>query len=151
MSEKSKMSATLFKGADSSVISQKSAFKEVAINISRIMKIDSKNVIDSLERREKANNTALIQGLAIPHIILEKNFSPWLYVFKSNKCIADWHCLDDSKVTVLICLVVPKKINQQDGNFKKIMYVINKLAEEDVVSQISKTKTAKQIINILES
>lgn len=145
------MSATLFKGVDGSVISQKSAFKEVAINVSRIMKIDSKNVIDSLERREKANNTALVQGLAIPHIILKKNFSPWFYVFKSNKCIADWYCLDDSKVKILICIVVPKKVNQQEDNFKEIKHVINKLAEDDVVSRISKTKTVKQIIDILES
>lgn len=145
------MSATLFKGVDGSVISQKSAFKEVAINVSRIMKIDSKNVIDSLERREKANNTALVQGLAIPHIILKKNFAPWFYVFKSNKCIADWYCLDDSKVKILICIVVPKKVNQQEDNFKKIRHVINKLAEEDVVSRISKTETVKQVIDILES
>jgi mannitol/fructose-specific phosphotransferase system IIA component (Ntr-type) len=148
--EKSKVNAVLFKGEDGSVTSQKNAFKEIATTVSKIMKIDLNEVIDSLESREKANNTALVQGLAIPHIILKENFSPWLYVFTSNKCIVDWHCLDDSKVKILICLIVPQKVNQHDDNFKKIRHVINQLAEDDVVSRISKTETAQQVINILE-
>ncbi|WP_270262735.1 PTS sugar transporter subunit IIA [Lactobacillus panisapium] len=151
MLEKFKMNASLFRYDNGSVISQKSAFKEVANNVSKIMKIDSKRVIDSIENREKTNSTALIEGLAIPHIILKGNFSPWLYIFKSDKDIADWNCLDDSKVSILICLIVPQPVNQQDDNFKKMHLVINKLAEDDIVSQISKTETARQVVDILRS
>ncbi|RMC39178.1 MULTISPECIES: PTS sugar transporter subunit IIA [unclassified Lactobacillus] len=150
MLEKSKAKKDLFKGKDDSITNQKSTFQEIATSIAKIMKIDSDEVLASLESREKVNNTALVQGLALPHIILKENFSPWLYVFTSDKCIADWDCLDDSKVKILICLVIPQKVNQQDDNFKKIRHVISKLAEDDIVSQISKAKTAKQVINILE-
>lgn len=149
LSRKSKVNETLFKGQDSSVISKKSAFREVSTTVSKIMKIDLRIVIESLANREIISNTALVQGIAIPHIILPKSFSPWLFIFRSSKNISDWKCLDDSKVRVLICLVVPQELSQKDKNFKEVRRIINKLAEDDVVSRISKAETAKQVIDIL--
>lgn len=149
MSGKSKAIENLFKGQDGSAISKKIAFKEVSTTVSKIMKVDLRTVIESLENREIISNTALVQGIAIPHIILPKSFLPWLLIFRSSKYISDWKCLDDSKVRVLICLVVPQELGQKDENFKEVRRIINKLAEDDIVSRISKAENAKQVIDIL--
>lgn len=151
LSKKSKANAILFKGEDGSACSQNSAFQKIASSVAKEMSISSKDVLASLTRREQANNTALVQGLAIPHIILKQHFSPWFFVFRSDNCLADWNCLDDSKVKLLICIVAPKMINQQDDNFRKIRQVINQLAEEKIVLQISKARTASQVIDILSN
>ena len=118
--------------------------------VSRKMNVSKVAVFKSLLTREKAANTALVKGVAIPHIILNYNFSPWLLISKSNTLISDWDCLDNSKVNKLICLVVPQVVKKSSISFKGVIDIMTKLADDAVIKEINKAKNAAEIVQILK-
>ena len=144
------MNEILLESCDFDVTDQKAAFQIVADIVASKMFVSKGTVLKSLSTREKIANTALVKGIAIPHIILESDFTPWLLILKSKTLIADWDCLDDSKVNTLICLVVPKIIKKTNKSFKKIIQIIDKLANDSVIAKINKAESATEIVQILK-
>jgi len=144
------MNEVLLKSCDIDVTDQKAAFQIIAGIVASKMDVSKVTVLKSLSTREKIANTALVKGIAIPHIILESDFTPWLLILKSKTLIADWDCLDDSKVNTLICLVVPKIIKKSNKSFKKIIQIIDKLANDSVIAKINKAERATEIVQILK-
>ena len=144
------MNEVLLKSCDIDVTDQKAAFQIIAGIVASKMDVSKVTVLKSLSTREKIANTALVKGIAIPHIILESDFTPWLLILKSKTLIADWDCLDDSKVNTLICLVVPKIIKKSNKSFKKIIQIIDKLANDNVIAEINKAESATEIVQILK-
>lgn len=144
------MNEVLLKSCDIDVTDQKAAFQIIAGIVASKMDVSKVTVLKSLSTREKIANTALVKGIAIPHIILESDFTPWLLILKSKTLIVDWDCLDDSKVNTLICLVVPKIIKKSNKSFKKIIQIIDKLANDSVIAKINKAESATEIVQILK-
>ena len=144
------MNEILLESYDFDVTDQKAAFQIIADIVAPKMEVSKVTVLKSLLTREKTANTALVKGIAIPHIILESDFTPWLLILKSKTLIADWDCLDDSKVNTLICLVVPKIIKKSNKSFKKIIQIIDKLANDNVIAEINKAESATEIVQILK-
>ena len=144
------MNEILLESCDFEVTDQKAAFQIIAGIVASKMDVSKITVLKSLSTREKIANTALVKGIAIPHIILESDFTPWLLILKSKTLIADWDCLDDSKVNTLICLVVPKIIKKSNKSFKKIIQIIDKLANDSVIAKINKAESATEIVQILK-
>ncbi|AWM75613.1 PTS sugar transporter subunit IIA [Lactobacillus kullabergensis] len=144
------MNEVLLKSCDIDVTDQKAAFQIIVDIVASKMDVSKVTVLRSLSTREKTANTALVKGIAIPHVILESDFTPWLLILKSKTLIADWDCLDDSKVNTLICLVVPKIIKKSNKSFKKIIQIIDKLANDNVIAEINKAESATEIVQILK-
>ncbi|WP_419513457.1 PTS sugar transporter subunit IIA [Lactobacillus kimbladii] len=144
------MNEVLLKSCDIDVTDQKAAFQIIAGIVASKMDVSKVTVLKSLSTREKIANTALVKGIAIPHIILESDFTPWLLILKSKTLIVDWDCLDESKVNTLICLVVPKIIKKSNKSFKKIIQIIEKLANDNVIAEINKAESATEIVQILK-
>ena len=144
------MNEILLDSCDFDVKDQKAAFQIIADIVASKIDVSKVTVLRSLSTREKTANTALIKGIAIPHVILESDFTPWLLILKSKTLIADWDCLDDSKVNTLICLVVPKIIKKSNKSFKKIIQIIDKLANDNVIAEINKAESATEIVQILK-
>ncbi len=144
------MNEILLDSCDFDVTDQKAAFQIIADIVASKIDVSKVTVLRSLSTREKTANTALIKGIAIPHVILESDFTPWLLILKSKTLIADWDCLDDSKVNTLICLVVPKIIKKSNKSFKKIIQIIDKLANDNVIAEINKAESATEIVQILK-
>ena len=144
------MNEILLDSCDFDVTDQKAAFQIIADIVASKIDVSKVTVLRSLSTREKTANTALIKGIAIPHVILESDFTPWLLILKSKTLIADWDCLDDSKVNTLICLVVPKIIKKSNKSFKKIIQIIDKLASDNVIAEINKAESATEIVQILK-
>lgn len=144
------MNEILLESYDFDVTDQKAAFQIIAGIVASKMDVSKVTVLKSLSTREKIANTALVKGIAIPHIILESDFTPWLLILKSKTLIVDWDCLDDSKVNTLICLVVPKIIKKSNKSFKKIIQIIDKLANDSVIAKINKAESAAEIVQILK-
>ena len=144
------MNEILLDSCDFDVTDQKAAFQIIADIVASKIDVSKVTVLRSLSTREKTANTALIKGIAIPHVILESDFTPWLLILKSKTLIADWDCLDDSKVNTLICLVVPKIIKKSNKSFKKIIQIIDKLANDSVIAKINKAESATEIVQILK-
>ncbi|MCX0290230.1 PTS sugar transporter subunit IIA [Lactobacillus kullabergensis] len=144
------MNEILLESCDFDVTDQKAAFQIIAGIVASKMFVSKKTVLKSLSTREKIANTALVKGIAIPHVILESDFTPWLLILKSQSLIADWDCLDNSKVNTLICLIVPRIIKKFNKSFKEIIQIINKLADENVISEINKAESATEIVQILK-
>ena len=144
------MNEILLDSCDFDVTDQKAAFQIIADIVASKIDVSKVTVLRSLSTREKTANTALIKGIAIPHVILESDFTPWLLILKSKTLIADWDCLDDSKVNTLICLVVPKIIKKSNKSFKKIIQIIEKLANDNVIAEINKAESATEIVQILK-
>ena len=74
------MNEILLESFDMNVTNQNEAFQIIATMVGRKMNVSKVAVFKSLLTREKAANTALVKGVAIPHIILNYNFSPWLLI-----------------------------------------------------------------------
>ena len=144
------MNEILLESYDFDVTDQKAAFQIIAGIVASKIDVSKVTVLKSLSTREKIANTALVKGIAIPHIILESDFTPWLLILKSKTLIVDWDCLDDSKVNTLICLVVPKIIKKSNKSFKKIIQIIDKLANDSVIAKINKAESATEIVQILK-
>ena len=144
------MNEILLESYDFDVTDQKAAFQIIAGIVASKMDVSKITVLKSLSTREKIANTALVKGIAIPHIILESDFTPWLLILKSKTLIVDWDCLDESKVNTLICLVVPKIIKKSNKSFKKIIQIIEKLANDNVIAEINKAESATEIVQILK-
>ena len=144
------MNEILLESYDIDVTDQKAAFQIIAGIVASKMDVSKVTVLKSLSTREKIANTALVKGIAIPHIILESDFTPWLLILKSKTLIVDWDCLDESKVNTLICLVVPKIIKKSNKSFKKIIQIIDKLANDNVIAEINKAESATEIVQILK-
>ena len=144
------MNEILLESCDFDVTDQKTAFQIIAGIVASKMFVSKKTVLKSLSTREKIANTALVKGIAIPHVILELDFTPWLLIIRSQTLVIDWDCLDDSKVNTLICLIVPRIIKKFNKSFKEIIQIINKLADENVISEINKAESATEIVQILK-
>jgi len=144
------MNEILLESFDMNVTNQNEAFQIIATMVGRKMNVSKVAVFKSLLTREKAANTALVKGVAIPHIILNYNFSPWLLISKSNTLISDWDCLDNSKVNKLICLVVPQVVKKSSISFKGVIDIMTKLADDTVIKEINKAKNAAEIVQILK-
>ena len=140
------MNEILLESFDMNVTNQNEAFQIIATMVGRKMNVSKVAVFKSLLTREKAANTALVKGVAIPHIILNYNFSPWLLISKSNTLISDWDCLDNSKVNKLICLVVPQVVKKSSISFKGVIDIMTKLADDTVIKEINKAKNAAEIV-----
>lgn len=144
------MNEILLESFDMNVTNQNEAFQIIATMVGRKMNVSKVAVFKSLLTREKAANTALVKGVAIPHIILNYNFSPWLLISKSNTLISDWDCLDNSKVNKLICLVVPQVVKKSSISFKGVIDIMTKLADDAVIKELNKAKNAAEIVQILK-
>lgn len=144
------MNEVLLESYDFDVTDQKAAFQIIAGIVASKMDVSKVTVLKSLSTREKIANTALVKGIAIPHIILESDFTPWLLIIKSQTLVTDWNCLDDSKVNTLICLIVPRIIKKSNKSFKKIIQIIDKLADDNVIAEINKAESATEIVQILK-
>ncbi|PXY84825.1 PTS sugar transporter subunit IIA [Lactobacillus melliventris] len=144
------MNEILLKTCDRSLTDQRTAFLIIADIVARKMNVRNETVLQSLSTREKIANTALVKGVAIPHIILDRNFSPWLLICKSNTLISDWNCLDNSKVNKLICLIVPQVVKKSNSGFREIIAIMNKLADDTVIAEINAAENAAEIAQILK-
>lgn len=144
------MNEILLESYDFDVTDQKAAFQIIADIVASKMEVSKVTVLKSLLTREKIANTALVKGIAIPHIILELDFTPWLLIIRSQTLVIDWDCLDDSKVNTLICLIVPRIIKKSNKSFKKIIQIIDKLADDNVIAEINKAESAAEIVQILK-
>ena len=144
------MTEILLKTCDRNLTDQRIAFQVIAGIVARKMNVRKETVLQSLSTREKIANTALVKGVAIPHIILDRNFSPWLLIFKSNTLISDWNCLDNSKVNKLICLIVPRVVKKSSSGFREIIDIMNKLADDTVITKINEAENAAEIAQILK-
>lgn len=125
------------------------AFLLMSYEIARQIKTSKRQILESMQKRESLADTALIDGIALPHVVLKKEFSPQLFIFKSDRYLQDWNCLDQSKVKNMICLVFPEKISSANQNYQVIRKVINRLANEEIDYQISQAKSSTEIIKIL--
>lgn len=137
------------KGFDLNVPTKLQAFKKISEKVAAQLSCDPHEVYESMCNREKLADTALIEGIAVPHIILDSFFSPQLLIFELKNNLSDWQCLDESHVKSLICLLCPKNVDADDPNFSKIKQFFIKLADEQIDQEIAKAKTAQEIINIL--
>ena len=144
------MNEILLESYDFDVTDQKAAFQIIADIVASKMEVSKVTVLKSLLTREKIANTALVKGIAIPHVILELDFTPWLLIIRSQTLVIDWDCLDDSKVNTLICLIVPRIIKKSNKSFKKIIQIIDKLADDNVIAEINKAESAAEIVQILK-
>ena len=144
------MNEILLESYDFDVTDQKAAFQIIADIVASKMEVSKVTVLKSLLTREKIANTALVKGIAIPHVILELDFTPWLLIIRSQTLVIDWDCLDDSKVNTLICLIVPRIVKKSNKSFKKIIQIIDKLADDNVIAEINKAESAAEIVQILK-
>lgn len=133
----------------SSTYSKNEVFEVIAEQVGLKTSTEKSIILNSLHQRENLADTALIKGVAIPHIVIDTNKKPQLFIFKLLNPIQDWICLDGTYVDTLISIFCPKNVNGYKKEIIELKKLFITLSNEDIEDKISRTSTSQEIIAIL--
>ncbi|MBE5059090.1 PTS sugar transporter subunit IIA [Lactobacillus crispatus] len=139
------MLSSLFKYFEIDAITQMSAFKQMALLASKELSIEANKILNSLQEREKVANTALIEGIALPHIIIDKIDKPKIFVFLDKHNIEDWQDLNNESIRILICYILPARVTYTDTSVRVLRKFSVKLADDQFIDRISSCRTISDL------
>lgn len=116
--------------------SKKQVLRSLANFLAQTSSERSDVIFENLLEREQVADTALEKGVALPHFVHEKNKEARILVATLEKSIPDWSCLDGSKVSLLICLVLPKEYTKQTPGIDQVIMVMKYLADSDLIASL---------------
>ncbi|MBF0779237.1 PTS sugar transporter subunit IIA [Streptococcus cuniculi] len=93
-------------------------------------------VFESLMARESVSDTALENGLALPHLISKNCQVAQVCIATLEEEVVDWICLDASKVELLLCLIIPRNYSEQTEGISQMIAVIQAVADSHFVESI---------------
>lgn len=111
----------------------------------KIMKSYEK-ILQSFNNREEEFSTGLEDGFAIPHAKNEEIKKPAIFIVKYKHDL-EWKTLDDSKVKVVVALLIPQ--NSTKDHLALLSSVSQKLLDSNVKEVLKTSDTPQEIINIL--
>lgn len=125
---------------------------EVLKHIGKLVsKYDSNITINEiykgLVKREKQISTAVGDGIAIPHTIVDKLKEPLVIVIENSDPL-DWKADDKNPVTTVISIIVPKQ--KQNMHLDILSTIASKLLDEKTISNFKKfsAKEIEEFINM---
>lgn len=84
------------------------AFLHISNFIATKIEIDAETILNGLNEREYESSTAIGEGIAIPHAILDDITTSYIFLhLPENK--VNWESYDNQFVDIIFCLIVPKK------------------------------------------
>lgn len=107
---------------------------------------DSEKLLEGYKKRESEFSTGLEDGFAIPHAKIKEIKKASIFVIKYSNAI-DWQTLDNSKVSIVISLMIPDKSNEQ--HLGLLSQVSQKLMSSEIRDKIKKSKDPQDIIDLL--
>lgn len=117
------------------------AFDMLASKASEITGLDKRLIINQYKQREALGSTALVNNVALPHILQQVESESFSIILIPNKAI-NW---DKNKVGLLYSLFVGKEIGDMSLYYDKLGdFLINDIA----IDRASKVKTTEEFMDI---
>lgn len=115
-------------------------FELIAKKISSKHKIPSKDIIKSLQAREAEFSTGIGNGIAIPHASLKiKNAE---IVVINTKSI-DWKAIDNKKVNLVVCLLVPSGKVGREKHFEMLTKISKSMLKQEFIQALRSGDASK--------
>lgn len=124
--------------------SKQEVLQDVSQIVERKLGILHQEVEASLLGREQDGDTAIIDGIAIPHIIVTSSECRALIV-KLEKPITDWKDLNGKPITLLICPITDNFLSKNVSGSYLIKKLFVSLADDKLLASISKAESASVV------
>lgn len=108
---------------------------------------DYKDVLNSFKEREGLGSTGMINEFAIPHAKSKSISESQIIFIKNNVGIDDWETLDESKVKLIIALLVPDENNEE--HLKILSNISKRLMNPEYVDKLKGSNSKSEIIELL--
>lgn len=141
--------SSLVTGQQLTGANKQEALQQLAHAAATTLNLDEIEVKATLMTREALADTALISGIAIPHIIIDKEFTPRICVVLLASPLEDWDCLDGTKVHLLLAFAVPQRTLVHQQEIREISEMITQLADEQFCWRVSQAQTVAEVSAIL--
>ncbi|MFM1525519.1 fructose PTS transporter subunit IIA [Helcococcus ovis] len=108
----------------------------------------SKNeVFKSYVDRENEGLTGMMNNFAIPHAKSSSVKTAQILFIRNENDIEDWETLDESKVNLIISLLIPEDNNEE--HLKLLANISRKLMNEENIEILKNAKTKDEILKLL--
>lgn len=129
-------------------VDKSDAIYKLAQLAERINKINSiEEYVESVLEREREFSTGVGNGIAIPHG-KSKAVNEAMIVFGICKEPLEWDSLDGDPVEMIFMLGVPEE-NIDNIHLKMLSNLSRRLMDEDFVKSLKASKSAKEVLEIL--
>lgn len=125
------------------------AFQQISRIIGNFLNIPHLEVFKSLLEREKIADTSLVNGICLPHAVLNATFSPLVFIFLDRKKIIDWKDLENKNIKILICYVLSISERKESPAITKIKLFSKKLANDQFIAKIGGCQNIDELKKIV--
>lgn len=129
--------------------SKEEALKSVCLLASELFSSSADEMAKNVLEREEKADTALVKGIAVPHLLGASRHAHILLIRLGNP-VTDWRSLDGEPITLLICMAVPKTPESDPEGLAKLRRTFIALADDDLVDRLSQSVNAGDAVGLLE-
>ena len=110
----------------------------------------SKNdVLNSYIARENEGLTGMMNNFAIPHAKSSSVKTAQILFIRNENDIEDWDTLDESKVNLIISLLIPEDNNEE--HLRLLANISRKLMNEENIEILKNAKIKDEILKLLST
>ena len=126
-----------------------SLFRHISVTLEANSGIASADVIEqAFWKREQIQNTAIGNGIAIPHAVIDRANSTFFGIFTLENAI-DFLAPDGAEVDV--CFITVGPIDQRDVHLKIIARIARLVRETDLLTSLREAKNSSELIEAITS
>ena len=107
---------------------------------------NSRELLESLTRREKLGSTAVGNGIAIPHANASNISKPYVFVSTLSNGL-DFNSNDDQPVDIIFLLIAPK--NKGAENLQALALISRLLRNNDLTIKLRGCKTSESALAVI--
>lgn len=105
----------------------------------------SEEVYAAYLAREKTSSTGMVNNFAIPHAKSSAIKKAQVLMLRNNEDIGDWETLDDSKVRVVISILIPEENSQE--HLKILANISRKLMKKENIDLLKGSESEDEIVD----
>lgn len=123
---------------------KREAIKSISNMLAEQYRIDSQQIFTAFIARENEISTGMVNGVAIPHVLMNDITESSINVVRLEKKLSDWSTLDNTEVDCLIVLSGPVPTDGANEHLK-ILSTFARMLMHDSFLELIKTGTCNEI------
>ena len=137
--------------ADAIIVNFESTSKKHILNklcelAEKKIKVNSRNLLETLTKREKLGSTAVGNGIAIPHANVPNIYKPYVFVATLLNGL-DFNAADDQPVDIIFLLVASD--NDGPEHLQALALISRFLRNKDLTTKLRGCKTTEAALAVI--
>ena len=137
--------------ADALLINFESTSKKHLLNklcelAEKKLKVNSRNLLENLTKREKLGSTAVGNGIAIPHANVSNIEKPYVFVATLLNGL-DFNATDDQSVDIVFLLVAPN--NDSSEHLQALALISRLLRNKELTTKLRGCKSTEAALAVI--